>query len=215
MLIVVTGADAVGKSTLTRALRDRLEERGIGTRQVDKWQIYDFAAHPECAFLEGVPLRRLRTCISSMPVPARTLFLFWTMIITMREEFVSGPDMVFIDSYWYKHAASERVYGASEELIESAVATLPRPDRVILLDIEPEQAWERKAAAGFHDVVPYECGMDPAMTRESFVAHQGRLRAELLGWARRFGWAVLDADVPLADLERQALEVVGTIGAPG
>jgi thymidylate kinase len=212
VLIVVTGADAVGKSTLTRALRDRLEARGTGTRQVDKWQIYDFQAHPECAFLEGVPLRLLRSSISAMPVPARTLFLFWTMNITMRDEFVGGGDVVFIDSYWYKHAAAERVYGASEELIDAAVATLPVPDLVILLDIEPERAWERKAASGFHDVVPYECGMDAEMTRESFVRHQGRLRAELLGWARRFGWVVLDADAPLQELERRALERVDTAG---
>ncbi|HEX2091050.1 MAG TPA: hypothetical protein VHG28_01565 [Longimicrobiaceae bacterium] len=213
MLIVVTGADAVGKSTLTRALRSRLEAQGSSTRQLDKWQIYDFEAHPECRFLEGVPLGKLRSCISSMPVPARTLFLFWTMLISMREELVGGSEHVFIDSYWYKHAASERVYGASEELIEAAVATLPGPDLVILLDIEPARAWERKEAGGFADVVPYECGMDPEMTRESFIAHQSRLRGELLGWASRFGWRVLAADRPVDSLEEEVLAMVA--GVPG
>lgn len=208
MLIVVTGADAVGKSTLTRALRNRLEEQGGSTTQVDKWHIYDFEAHPECRFLEGVPLAKLRSCISSMPVPARTLFLFWTMLISMREEQMRGAELVFIDSYWYKHAASERVYGATAELVEAAVATLPAPDLVILLDLEPEAAWRRKEAGGFHDVVPYECGMDPAMTRKSFIAHQGRLRGVLLDWAERFGWQVLDADRPVDSLSRQALDLV-------
>lgn len=208
MLVVVTGADAVGKSTLTRALRSHLEAQGSSTKQVDKWHIYDFMAHPECRFLEGSALATLRSCISSMPVPARTLFLFWTMLITMREELLRGASYVFIDSYWYKHAASERAYGASQELIEAAAATLPRPDLVILLDLDPTEAWRRKEAGGFADVVPYECGMDPCMTRESFIAHQSKLRGELLGWARKRGWQVMAADRPVEFLCAQALDLV-------
>jgi thymidylate kinase len=212
MLIVVTGADAVGKSTLTRALRGYLEAQGSSTKQVDKWDIYDFVAYPECCFLKGSSLKTLRSCISAMPVPARTLFLFWTMLMTMREEHLAGADYVFLDSYWYKHAASERSYGASQALIDAAVASLPRPDLVILLDVEPEEAWRRKAANGFADLVPYECGMDPSMTRESFIAHQSKLRNELLGWSTAQGWQVLPADRPVELVQAQALETIAAVG---
>jgi len=48
---------------------------------------------------------------------------------------------------------------------------LPRADLTFLLDAPLEDLYERKAG----DLVPYECGMDPACSRESFITHQTKI----------------------------------------
>jgi dTMP kinase len=191
MLIVIAGTDGAGKSTVTARLLARLKEDGATTRRRDKWDIYDRELHPSCRFLHG-PLDELRSCMASMPVPARTLFLFWTMHMTLRRELLVGADHTILDSYWYKHGASELIYGAPPELVHELARPLPEPDAVYLLDIDPREAWRRKLANNLADVVPYECGMSEQIDADSFIAHQSLLRERLSVWARQRRWEVLD-----------------------
>jgi thymidylate kinase len=192
VLIVVTGTDGSGKTTVTTRLMARLGQDGGVTLRRDKWDIYDHASHPSCRFLKG-PLDELRSCISAMPVPARTLFLFWSMHMTMRPELLAGADYTILDSYWYKHAASELVYGAPPALVQALAAPLTEPDAVFLLDIDPRDAWLRKQARGLDDVVPYECGMSERLDADAFTSHQSLLRERLGSYARERRWTVLDA----------------------
>lgn len=192
MLIVIAGADGSGKSTVSAIVREKLASLGVVVRRRDKWDVFDREAQPACRFLHG-PLSELRSCISAMPVPARTAFLFWTFHMTMRTEVLAGPGWTLVDSYWYKHAASEIIYGAPPDLVAALGAPLTVPDKVYLLDVPVEEAWRRKASAGFADLVPYECGMSETLSRESFLAHQSRLRRQLLDWAARDAWSVIDA----------------------
>jgi thymidylate kinase len=207
MLLVIAGTDGSGKSTVLRMVHERLVRSGRPAHRRDKWDIFDHAAHPACQFLHG-PLAELRSCISAMPVPARATFLFWTFHMTMRPELLVGPEWTLVDSYWYKHAASEMIYGAPSSLIRELSAPLPEPDKVYLLDVPPEEAWRRKERAGLVDVVPYECGMAPLLDRDSFVAHQSKLRAHLGEWARRSAWVVLDASRPP---EQSAEDIVASL----
>lgn len=194
MLIVVTGIDGSGKSTVTNLLLESLRESGALTRRRDKWDVYDRALHPSCKFLHG-PLAELRSCISSMPVPSRTLFLFWTMHLTMRQELLANVDYCILDSFWYKHAASEIIYGSPPELVEALSRPLPEPDDVFFLDVDPQEAWRRKQAMNFEDIVPYECGMAETPDAASFIAHQTRLRKQMMAWARQHRWRVLDGSL--------------------
>ncbi|XXX81457.1 hypothetical protein WMF30_22120 [Sorangium sp. So ce134] len=199
MLIVITGTDGSGKTTVTTRLSARLRQDGAMTLRRDKWDIYDHASHPSCRFLKG-PLDELRSCISAMPVPARTLFLFWSMHMTMRPELLAGADYTILDSYWYKHAASELIYGAPPELVHALAAPLPEPDAVFLLDIDPRGAWQRKQAKRLEDVVPYECGMSGRLDADSFIAHQSLLRQRLRSFAQDRRWTVLDASLHTDEL---------------
>jgi dTMP kinase len=199
VLIVIAGTDGSGKSTVAARLLASLSEGGLTCRRRDKWDIYDRLLHPSCKFLRG-PLDELRSCISSMPVPARTLFLFWTMHMTMRPELLEGADITVVDSYIYKHAASELLYGAPADMVEALSRPMIQPDAVFLLDIDPREAWRRKLSRNLDDVVPYECGMSTQMDAESFCAHQSRLREQLQVWAREKGWHVLDATRSPEDL---------------
>src|SRR5712691_7077591 len=98
MLITITGADGSGKSTITRMVKEKLTSSGINAVQIDKWDIYNFEQHPECRFLKE-PLSELRKCISEMSVPARTLFLFWSMYLTMEKTTSDCFDVTVVDSY--------------------------------------------------------------------------------------------------------------------
>lgn len=205
MIVTIAGPDASGKSTITKLVKASLLERGLGVELRDKWEIIDSYSHPECRFI-GVPLSELRRCTSEMKLPARTLFLFWTMYSTMLGE--PTKNVVLLDSYWIKHAAAEQAYGSPATLVRTLCDFLPRSDFVFYLDIAPDIAWDRKEKTGFSDVVPYECGMDKDMKKESFVKHQRLLGETMKGWCEEFGWIVLDGDSQpslVADI------IVGTI----
>lgn len=173
----------------------RLREGGAVTQRRDKWDIYDRDLHPFCAFLQ-CRLDELRSSISAMPVPARTLFLFWTMHVTMRRDLLDGADYTILDSFWYKHAASELIYGAPPKLVEELARPLPEPDMVFLLDVDPQVTWCRKQARDIDDLVPYECGMSSHLNAESFISHQRKLRDVLSSWAVQRDWHVLDGSLP-------------------
>lgn len=106
-----------------------------------------------------------------------------------------------------KHAASEIAYGLDRTWVESVVAGLPPSSAVAYLRLDPERAWERKAG---RDLVPYECGLDPACSRENFLAHQRRVLDVLDGWAARFGWQEVDAAQPVEAVVDAV--VTGTVG---
>lgn len=207
MLIAITGADGSGKSTITRMVSEALAAVGISSMRVDKWDIYNVNEHPECRFLRG-PLSELRQCISEMSVPARTLFLFWSMYLTTDEKALDRFETTVVDSYWIKHAASEQIYGAPETLINIISSFLPVIDLAFVLDLAPQVAWQRKSRTNFRDVVPYECGMDPELTESSFISHQRKLRRLLRRWVKQRGWTLIDATKPPSEIVD---EIVATV----
>ncbi|MFQ3563047.1 thymidylate kinase [Streptomyces gramineus] len=191
MIVSLVGTDGAGKSTVSRLAAARLSAAGRRTERVDRWDIVGNPAYPTTRFM-AADVTDTRRCAAEMPNTARFLFLMWSMAHALlgRTPPAVGPDLVtLLDGYWTKHAASEIVYGLDSAWVEGVVSGLPRPEQVVYLRLEPEQAWERKAG----DVIPYECGMDPRCTRDSFLGHQGRVLEVLDGWAERFDWLTLDA----------------------
>jgi thymidylate kinase len=196
--LVFTGTDGAGKSTQIGRTIARLAERGLTTRRYDKWDAYDRGRFPECRFVRQ-PLEDLRRCIAEMEGESRAMFLFWIIATTLKG--LGTCDVDLLDGYWYKHAASELTLGASRRLIGALSAALPPADHVLYLRVDPERALARKP-----EVTRYECGRDPALSPDSFLRHQHRLRAILDGWAKESGWAVIDANRPpdqvSADVDR-------------
>lgn len=184
--LVFTGTDGAGKSTQIQRTIARLAGRGLTAQRHDKWDVLDRGRFPECRFI-GESLDDLRRCITEMEGDSRALFLFWTLAATLKG--MGSCDVDLIDGYWYKHAAAELTLGCSRQLIDALGAALPPPDHVLYLRVDPERALARKPA-----LTRYECGRDPALSPESFLRHQHRLRALLDERARESGWTVIDAD---------------------
>ncbi|GLZ29809.1 hypothetical protein Lesp02_19990 [Lentzea sp. NBRC 105346] len=188
-MVSIVGADGVGKSTVTAALRER-----VPARLVDRWDIVGNQDYPTASCLVD-DTRVVRSCAARMSSTPRLLFLVWASVMAITDN-SSGwdPDSVLLlDGYWVKHAASEIAYGADPAWVEAVTAGLPPSDLVIYLRSDPETAWLRKGG----DVLPYECGMDMSRSRESFLAHQREIHRVLDRWSARHGWVEIDARRPL------------------
>jgi thymidylate kinase len=193
-VVAIVGADGAGKSTLTALLAERLSGAGIPARRVDRWDVIGDPHYPTAACLAD-DTRLARSCAARMSGAPRLLFLLWISVLALTDGENTAPDdVVLLDGYWMKHAASEIVSGTDRAWVEATVSGLPPADVVVYLRVDPEVAWHRKNGKP----VPYECGMDLACGHQSFFRHQGAIQGVLDRWAERFGWLVVDADTPPA-----------------
>jgi dTMP kinase len=193
-VVAVVGGDGAGKSTLSCLLAERLSAAGIPARRVDRWDIVGDPSYPTASCLTPVP-RQARSCAARMSGQPRLLFLLWAATLALTDHETGFPgDVVLLDGYWMKHAASEVAYGADPDWVEAVAAGLPAADVVAYLRLDPRVAWRRKEGKP----LPYECGMDLSCRRASFLAHQSAIQGVLDRWAARYGWHVLDAWAPPA-----------------
>ena len=213
MMVAIVGCDGAGKTSATRVLTAALAAE-LRVRQVDKWHVLDSERYPAYRFMSK-DLPTLRRCVSDMPEVTRTLFLFWTLHGTLTPEATAGADVVVLDGYWAKHAASEIVYSGRRDLVNALVAIMPRPDRTLLLDVDPEIAYRRRIADLSTPLVPYECGLDPACSKEAFLRHQEATRALLLEWCHELGWVRIDANQEPAAVADAVSRAAGAIMAGG
>ncbi|WP_075731364.1 dTMP kinase [Streptomyces acidiscabies] len=205
MLIALVGSDGAGKSTVTRLLT---AGSAGPVRRSDRWDIVAEPQHYPSARLLRPDVQLGRTAAAEMPNPARFLFFLWSscMALQGRDPAPSPDTVTLLDGYWMKHAAVEVVHGLDRAWVESVGAGLPACDQVLYLRITPETAWERKRG---EEILPYECGGDPTCSRESFIAHQGRVQRVLDDWAGRFGWRTVDADRPVEEVAEIVREAAG------
>lgn len=208
-VVAVVGPDGAGKSTLTALLAERCTAAGHPASRVDRWDIADGARYPNASCLTG-DVAVARRCAALMPGTPRLLFLLWASALALADRPAGPEEILLLDGYWQKHAASEIAYGADPAWVEAVGAGLPAADLTVYLRIDPEAAWSRKAGRP----VPFECGMDLSCSRESFLAHQRSITATLDRWAARDGWLVADTRTTpqrLADSVMAAvLRLVGT-----
>jgi len=210
LTVAIAGCDGAGKSTLVRGLAAALAARGIDVEVVDKWDIFDPAAYPECAFLDG-DRERLKRCVASMQGIARALFVLWMIAMTLkRMDDRAGEEKIrLLDGYWMKHAAAEIVLGCPADAVLATVRALPLADLTLFLDLPPEAALRRKPRPS-----RYECGCDARESREAFFSHQSRVRALLSEWTNELGWVRIDSEMPggvvLDDVLRRVLRAFET-----
>jgi dTMP kinase len=193
MKIAIVGCDGAGKSSMTRFVERGLLTSGYSTRRIDKWDVVNADLHPGYDFLCS-DLRNLRRRVSQMRSVTRTFFLFWTLHGTLSPERLVDTQVVLLDGYWAKHAASETLYSHCGALIDAAVKTLPVPELTIFLDVDPEVAYNRRISDATTPLVPYECGLDEHLRRGSFLSHQTACRQILTSWCASLRWVKIDAN---------------------
>lgn len=189
MLIVLAGTDGAGKSTQCEYLQRWLTSMGVPCRVIDKWDVFDTEAFPECRFLQP-DLDQLRVCIAQMQGPARALFLIWSIATVMKQYQPCTDQVYLLDGYWMKHLAAEALYGNDEQWLFDLVSPLPVADRVLYFDIEVGVTGLRKQA-----FTPYECGCEE-IGAHTFSEHQAKLKKLMDRWSHALGWTVIDADQP-------------------
>ncbi|KZS56291.1 MULTISPECIES: nucleoside/nucleotide kinase family protein [Rhizobium] len=205
MLVVIVGTDGAGKTSLSKAVNLALQRRSIKSSSLNRFGILDHHATPSAGFINS-DVEGLRQYALDMHASARLLFYLWSMAVTVTSQMsVAGNQQVIIyDSYWLKHVAVEIAFGADEHLAVAAGKLLPEPDLTIYLKAPPEALYERKIG----DLVAYECGLDPTCSRQSFIAHQRRLKERLDFWSSQNGWLEFDALQSTDDLAAALVPIV-------
>ena len=187
-LIAIAGCDGAGKSTLVRALAAELSAEGLGVEIVDKWDVFDPARYPECAFLDR-DRERFKLCVSSMEGVARALFVFWMISLTLKRVDSACDTIYLVDGYWMKHAASEILRGCPPAVVFAAVDAMPRADVTFLLEVSAGAASERRPRRS-----PYECGLGADASHAAFASHQSKIGLLLTEWAEDRGWVRIDSN---------------------
>lgn len=183
MLIAFAGCDGSGKSTQIKKTAQWLRLLGHDVEILDKWDILNHQKLNECRFIQ-TELDDLRVCIAEMEGISRAMFLFWSISITLTKDDLYSPNKIYLlDGYWMKHAASEIIYGCSEDWILETAKQFPNPDMILYFETTPEVALSRKS-----DITPYECGRKLHYTHQDFLNHQSKLHLIMNSWAEKYNW---------------------------
>lgn len=199
--ISVEGIDGCGKTTIARGVAAALEELGVPVTFAGRREV--------CAsggFL-GDRLARLQELLWEYPEQAPIqrcgddhwlhLLASWFSLV---DEACVRPGLalgrwVIADGWFYKYAARFALKPRfPRERVGACLQHLSAPSTVLMLDVDPRVAFERRSASARAT----ESGrLDGTRgDRQGFVGYQERVRAILAAFARRDRWEVLDGTWP-------------------
>lgn len=188
--IVIAGADGSGKTTLCNALEKLLCIQGYKVGVATIWDILD-----KNLFIAPVNKQEIATYLQSLSCQARSLFLFHGMAQAIHVAKKENPQILVINSYWYKYYISEILHGALRHDVDAMVKIFPKPDLVYYLDLSPEILLKRK------DVISdYESGNE-SDKKKGFLTFQKKARQE---WdkLKQPNWKKLDSSLSIEELMR-------------
>lgn len=178
-LIVITGPDGSGKSTVIGELVKRIPN----SIEVSIWD----------AMRGGLfsSKQAVDEYLCTLHPDARSLFLAHAMTQSMGMAQKSNAEVLLINAYFFKYFTTERALGTSPQLLEDLAEQFPQPDLVIFLESEPTLGASRKKRLS-----KYECGTMDA-TMENFLEFQTKALQKWQNYDRT-NWKIIDAknDVP-------------------
>lgn len=199
----VTGADGAGKTTQIQHLAERLE-RGAG-KKVAVVTVWDLLLDPKTqdlvAFEEPQEVDRYLGVLGST---SRALFMFHCLYQAVDMARRKEPDVILLNSYWYKYYATEIAHGGDATDLRRITSVFPQPECTFYLRLSPEAAAERKAVLS-----GYESGFADPRTKEAFLAFQRPAHAALEELAAEFSWTCLDGTLDEKAITEQLLAEVG------
>jgi dTMP kinase len=199
LLVAVEGIDGAGKSTQVRALGERL--RGAGLEVVQ--------THEPTGGKWGQLLRASAQTGRFSPEEELNLFLEDRkehVEALLRPSLAAGK-VVLVDRYYFSTAAYQGPRGFDvAELLRRNEAFAPRPDLLVLLELEPKEGLGRVGARG-DKANAFEREESLAQSAQVFRA----LRSEHYVGAEGDFILALDARQPSEEVTRQVLARVGAL----
>ncbi len=204
-LIVIEGADGVGRSTQIWLLKEWLETQGHAV----------LATSMTRSALAGKGLRKAKKGTTLGRV---TMALFYATDFADRleREIIPGLKAGFVvltDRYVYALAARALVRGIDRNWIREVYGFALQPDRVLYLRAGIDDLVTRVLQKDGFDY--WESGMDLHLgddMYESFVEYQNRIMAQFDEMTEDYGFKVIDASRPIdavfADLRLQVADVL-------
>ena len=195
-LIVIEGTDGVGRSTQLRLLRPWLESSGYAVVDTEMTR----------SVLVGAGLKQAKEGHTLGPI---TLNLFYATDFVDRFESQIVPPLragfiVLTDRYIYSLMARALVRGADPTWIRSIYGLALKPDAIFYLKIGIDELIPRVLQRGGFDF--WESGMDMRLGAdlfESFVNYQTIMLEQYDSMTREYGFQVLDASLPVEQINEQ------------
>jgi dTMP kinase len=195
-LVAIEGIDGSGKTTLARAVAERLAEPELiyqDTREIAGEPAF---ATNSMAALAGLIWPRKDTHFDHELPPEYWLHLqvtWYTLLseFVVRPRLASGKHLV-VGGWYYKFVAKLRLRGFDDEHLARVFEHVVRPGVVVLLDIDVERVWERgrpfrAAEMGLHHRYP-------RLGRASFVDYQAKVHESLEALGRALDWKTVRLD---------------------
>lgn len=204
-LIVIEGADGVGRSTQLWLLKQWLETKGHAV----------LATRMSRSALAGKGLREAKRGTTLGRV---TMALFYATDFADRLEREVIPALkagfiVLMDRYIYTLIARALVRGIDPDWIREVYGLALKPDKVFYLRAGVDDLVTRVLQKGIFDY--WESGMDLHLgddMYESFVEYQNRMMAQFDKMVEDYGFRVIDASRPIdaifAALKEETLDVL-------
>ena len=208
-LIVIEGADGVGRSTQIRMLTEWLEARGNAV----------LVSRMMHSALAGKGLRRAK---KGTTLDRVTMALFYATDFADRLEHEIIPALkagfvVLTDRYVYTLIARAVVRGIDSNWIGDVYGFALKPNRIFYLRANVGDLVARVLQESGFDY--WESGMDihPGTDRfDSFVAYQNRMGLQFDKMAGEYGFRTIDASRPIdavfADLRREIAGILDNTG---
>lgn len=188
-MIVITGIDGTGKSTLIKTILDT----GFKAKEITIWDAMDPSVFQS--------KKQVGQFLSSLNSNARLLFLSHALVQAYEKAKQSDHEILIFNAYYFKYFASERVYGADKNLIASLISFFPKPDLVIELVLDEELCFERK-----NEVTAYECGFQQP-DKESFIRFQSSVIKQWNEFDKTSWLTVSSLESPSSVAEKCLLEI--------
>lgn len=198
MIVAIEGIDAAGKSHMGGLLGARLAARGLRTALLDKHQLaLDTSfADRRMAELRGIIWPQEAEPAEDALGTEFYLYLLASWFAGLKQvvpRHFGYCDVILTDGSFYRVIAkAHRRGGLALDWLERLFARALQPDMVVLLDIDPAQAWTRRTAFKATELGRWDG--HSADARSAFCAYQDGVRETLLTLAERDRWMVVEQD---------------------
>jgi dTMP kinase len=195
MYIVIEGIDGAGKSTVAPLLFNLIKHDFPNAKFFLK-----HSAEFDDAYVSG-RMARLKDILWDGHESETDVLgpKFWILLLAAwytgvqrcRIEKMSDEDALFISDGWYYRNIVKTLIRSNLDRawLQSLFSTVREPDFVVLLDIDPALAWERRSDFKYTEIGRWDGFLGDS--KESYCGYQGLVRAKLLEFAGELGWIVI------------------------
>lgn len=159
MLIAYEGIDGSGKTTSSASLSQALSKENVPNTVVRWTSFQTYQDESEEALFRIANKRRLGRALGPLSYAlwhcADFAYRWETLVLPA----LSRGEIVIMDRYKYTALVRDVIRGLNERFVENLYSFAPPPDLLIYLDLDPQEAFERKKISGAV-IDYYECGKD-------------------------------------------------------
>lgn len=197
--IVLTGPDGTGKSTLCKALCEKLPGNILTS---SAWETMNLMSTSNSSN-SLTTKESVQNYLKISDQTSRIYFLFHAIARSEQQAKAQSPNILLLDGYWYKYAVAEMARGGNKELILKTAGLFAKPDLVLFLDIEPAEALKRKKQPS-----AYESGGATQNFADEFLKFQSTMYNYWKELSNELKWTRINSQDSLEAVEKNIMDKI-------